>query len=189
MDGNQFDALLRIIGTSRRSALGLVLAAGSAITGREIAGAGNQRRRRPCPPCRKRKNGRCRKRRADGVSCGEGGQVCLSGQCTCLSGQRFCQGACLPNTSDCCTNADCSAGAVCVNGLCGVVCTPGVACGTGCVCRASAEGVGLCVGSSVDCAAFPQTCSSTVDCHDRPGFFCVSIPCGGSSSLRCVGLC
>jgi hypothetical protein len=128
MDGHQFDDLLRAALTSRRSVLGLVLAAGAAITSRDLTEA---RKKKPCPPCKVRKKGKCKGTLPDGTACAGGtcqggscvapvippkvcspacppSQTCKDGTCVCPPGRNFC--SINATCSTCCLHADCCGG-------------------------------------------------------------------------------
>jgi hypothetical protein len=186
MDASHFDAIARTLRTlgSRRTLLGSALAGLFGIGTLDDGEA-----RRECPPCKKRKKGKCKKKRPNGTACG-GGKVCQGGRCTCPSGQRVCRGACLPN-SHCCSDADCNGGDVCVNGACGFACTSDGDCPSSCsVCGPlTTDGHRHCVSSPLNCASFPQECTEAADCE--AGFFCMPTRCGAPPLFtnRCVGLC
>lgn len=141
MDGSHFDALVRCLAAtdSRRDLLarltpGLV-AAVTLASGDGVAA-------RSCPPCRKKKNGRCRKKRPDGAPCGNGGR-CRNGRCDHNVCTLNCTGdpapqPCGPAGSSCqCVNVVEGAHA-CVKpqqgDACGTetVCDPGLICGIPC---------------------------------------------------------
>lgn len=78
MDSQQFDRLTRAFTTaqSRRTVLGSVLVVALALLSHAPALA---RKKKPCPPCRKRKNGKCKGMLPDGTACAAG--TCRAGQC------------------------------------------------------------------------------------------------------------
>jgi hypothetical protein len=142
MEDDRFDALTRALATvaSRRDQLrrlrtGTLLALPLAV-GNDAARAS------ACPPCRKKKRGRCRKKRPDGAPCGNGGR-CRNGRCDHNVCTMDCPGnlepqACGPAGSSCqCVNVVEGASA-CVKrqqgDACGTetVCDPGQICGIPC---------------------------------------------------------
>lgn len=125
MDNARFDDLTTRLaaGMSRRHGLGAVTAFGiGALFTREAAA--KKHKKKPCPPCQKRKNGKCKGILPDNTACDDG--VCVSGQCLpCPAGQRLCEGTCLANNL-CCVNSDCPLNGngrnqVCTDGVCACV--------------------------------------------------------------------
>jgi hypothetical protein len=140
MDGHQFDDLLRIALTSRRSVLGLALAFSGVITTHELAAAKKKKKnKKPCPPCKTRKHGKCKGTLPDGTGCSGGtcqGGSCLAPTCTPPDGITNgtetgvdCGGLCprCANGQPCTSRDDCRS-AFCANGLC-QECAPGL-CGS-----------------------------------------------------------
>src|SRR5687768_6311995 len=144
MDPSRFDALARslTLAGSRRRALGGLLfgTLGHVASRPDEVGA---KKKKPCPPCKKRKKGKCKKKLPDGTPCAGG--ACQDGRCVavctppCTDG-RVCQAggvcACPPDRllvcpgssvcSQCCEDDDCSdpladSRSVCRDGRC--VCT------------------------------------------------------------------
>lgn len=84
MDAFRFDTLTRFLRTSgsRRHALGGLLGS--------LLGLGRSRReataakKKPCPPCKKRKKGKCKKKLPNGTPCANG--TCQSGSCVAAGG-------------------------------------------------------------------------------------------------------
>jgi hypothetical protein len=195
MDGSRFDALSRALATGHsRRALTRVLSAlafsgtlarfgltESAAKGKHHQRRGQAQGKRPCPPCKKRKKGKCKGLLPDGSACAGG--TCQAGTClsvTCGDGQRACQGVCIPSnqccidtdcadlaprccrgtcipSTQCCSETDCPAhsGRICPSGTC--VCPPGQedsggTCGLRPTCRPS---------GSAPCDA---TCCSSTTC-------------------------
>jgi hypothetical protein len=119
MDADRFDALSRSLSDacSRRGVLASLLGATLGLVGLDRTEA-----KKKCPPCKKRKNGKCKKNKPDGTACPGG--ACQRGVCQPTPapedpcpGQRLCDGACIP-TNQCCTAADCPAGYQCCSGVC-----------------------------------------------------------------------
>jgi hypothetical protein len=103
--------------------------------------------KKPCPPCKKRKAGKCKKKMPDGAACPGG--TCQSGRCDTTS---FRQSEC--TALDRCAAPPASfrcAEATCVNGDCGFGPRP-----AGTVCRAASgecDVDDVCDGASLDCPA------------------------------------
>src|SRR5215213_8927440 len=120
MDADRFDALSRSLtdALSRRAALASLL--GSSLG---LVGLAETEAKKPCPPCKKRKNAKCKKNKPDGTTCAGG--TCKSGRCVAVAnppgdpcpGQTLCDGVCIP-TGQCCTRADWQAGKLCCSGDC-----------------------------------------------------------------------
>ena len=141
MDGSRFDALARrLAATASRRGLLAWLTPGMA--GMIALAKGDEVAARSCPPCRKKKHGRCRKKRPNGVPCGNGGR-CRNGRCDHNVCTMNCPGGlepqpCGPVGSSCqCVNVVEGASA-CVKRqqgeACGTetVCNPGQICGIPC---------------------------------------------------------
>jgi hypothetical protein len=155
MKPGQFDALARSL-TDRRSRRGAL----AAVVGGALGVAGlaktDAKKKKPCPPCKKRKKGKCKKTLPDGTSCSGG--TCQGGRCLaavpppatgdCPSGHKPCDGGCIPS-SQCCDNADCP--------VSGQVCTAA----RQCVCPAGLPQTcgGACLAScTIDRTLNPETC-------------------------------
>ena len=86
MDAERFDSLassLAAVGSRRRAlvaALGGVLGGVLGTTLGTAPSGGAGKRKKPCPPCKTRKQGTCKKKRPDGTACGNGG-ICQGGRC------------------------------------------------------------------------------------------------------------
>src|SRR5688572_9014016 len=111
MDDSRFDSLTRTLSTagSRRHTLGGLLAGAFGLLGTQTEQVAAKKK--PCPPCKKRKQGKCKKKLPDGTACSGG--TCQGGRCvatapplTCASGQKPCGGRCIPS-DQCCTHSDC----------------------------------------------------------------------------------
>jgi hypothetical protein len=137
MDGSHFDTLTRTVaahGSRRRvftGLLGVTLGLALLTTSMEEVAA-----RKTCPPCRKRKQGTCKKKKPDGTTC-ERGKTCQGGRCVaaaalCVSnctgkecGGDGCDGSC----GDCagprtCQSHRCSCPAAECGGNCVAACDP-----------------------------------------------------------------
>jgi len=161
MDGSAFDRLTKTFSEprSRRGVSRLVgvLALGGPLALVGAAEGAARKKKKPCPPCKKRKKGKCKASLPEGTSCidnaGQGG-TCVGGSCvaapdptlTCRDGIKNgnesdvdCGGNCerCPVTKRCTGPNDC-ASAYCVSGAC-ASCPPGGTCGTSggstCVCQ------------------------------------------------------
>jgi hypothetical protein len=107
MDADRFDALSRSLTASgsRRHAVAAFLGGvlGSAVGAASIDEATAKKK---CPPCKKRKQGRCKGKKPDGTPCPGG--TCQGGQCTtalapspvCPAPCPFCR-VCNPATAQC----------------------------------------------------------------------------------------
>lgn len=124
MDAPHFDALTRrlTIGLSRRRSLVLFGILGLGGLDSSDVAAKNKKKKR-CPPCKKRKKGKCKGTLPDGAPCPGGS--CQGGRC---------QQGCLP-TDQCCAADDCPLGFLCCDGFCsetlfaaGAACTAGSRC-------------------------------------------------------------
>ena len=76
MDAPRFDAFSRALSAppTRRGALRVLgsLAAGALLGRLGPVDLAAKRKGKPCPPCRKKKHGKCKGQRADGTPCGTG---------------------------------------------------------------------------------------------------------------------
>jgi hypothetical protein len=168
MDGSAFDRLTTTF-TESRSRRGLSRLLGGLAVGGPLAlvgsAEGEARKKKLCPPCKKRKKGKCRKSLPEGTACiapsGQGGR-CRAGRCvdsppaaTCSDGIRNgnesdvdCGGSCgrCPNGKRCTGPNDCNT-AFCVNGACGYCPMENTPCGPGgsttCICHPHAAGSAL----------------------------------------------
>lgn len=185
MDADRFDAVSRAVSdaASRRTLLGLAVA--TVLGGQGIASV-EAKKKKPCPPCKKRKKGKCKGLLPDGTTCDGGacqGGICVAsppppqctpncndrtcgadgcgGSCGACTGGAFCQGG----------NCVCPAGTVSCSGVCANLQTDEAhcgACGTSCaasqVCQAGKcfprgvciEGAGVCT-SNIQCQAAGQS--------------------------------
>ena len=172
MDAKQFDSLTRSLyswSTRRRLVAGLI---GGLLASPLLGGAADVAARR-CPPCRRRKEGRCRKKRRNGTPCGVG-KTCQRGRCVCPAGTTECSGVCVDTTSDprnCGTcGTRCQLNGACLAGRCD--CVP-VGCGAlvGACCPGPGGGCGCASSGFID----PRTCTNVLTCP--------------SDTTPCVGTC
>jgi hypothetical protein len=141
-----------------------------------------------CPPCKKCKNGKCKKTRPDGTACtitGGGAGMCQSGKClatlVCSEGTTHCAGACVDIRADpvncgaCGTR--CRVNETCIDGACACTSSNAGTCPTGFTCCPLQFGGGCACGSSptfVD----PATCDEPETCPTN------TIACIGTSGCR-----
>jgi hypothetical protein len=172
MDARRFDAIARSLPAtgSRRQALVAVLG-GVLASALEASSPEEAEAKKKCPPCRKRKNGKCKKK-PDGTVCPGG--TCQSGRCA----------QAIP--------CPCPSGQTCMgNGSCGLACTatgqcPGVEGQFQCGCAyADAQGQRFCTVPFKKCTDYPQTCSSDSDCPPDEG----CLACANPTDFRCLALC
>jgi len=186
MDAHHFDALTRRL-TLRRS-FGLLAIVGlPRLVSPDAAMA-----RKKCPPCKKRKNGKCKKK-PNGTVCATG--ECVGGRCitpTCFDGRKNgsetgvdCGGSCqrCSNGQGCTTRNDC-ASAFCSGGTCQPCVVAGSECGfngaRACTCASTSDGnvciqdrgmtastCELCPPGTVACS--PPSMFSPAHCFDRCG--------------------
>lgn len=99
MDGIGFDRLVKALATSgvRRQALRASVGGALAATlaGINQAAEAGKKKKKSCPPCKKRKQGKCKKKLPDGTAC-EGG-TCQDGKCV----------GCSDFTESCASSAEC----------------------------------------------------------------------------------
>ena len=118
MDSPHFDALTRrfTIVCSRR---GLGLLAALSLRGLVASNPAAAKKKKRCPPCKRRKKGKCKGTLPNGTPCPGG--ACQGGSCRAVPcpGQKQCEGTCIP-TDQCCTVENCSVdeGDLCCNGEC-----------------------------------------------------------------------
>src|SRR5215212_6827590 len=141
MDADRFDALARSL-TQPRSRRVLTAALGGLLA---VTAIPLKAKKKPCPPCKKRKKGKCTKKLPEGTVCGSG-KTCQNGSCltavtppfcavqpawTPCGSNQFCQGgACLSGTGICSVGAD-----ICTTGTCPGA--TGCQCGGNCLCYTS----------------------------------------------------
>ncbi len=210
MDGFDFDALTRSLttaGSRRRALTGLVSGTLGLVLGASVIEEAAAKK--PCPPCKKRKQGKCKKKKPNGTACGSG-RVCQSGRCVRPGGLTNCGGTCVNTQSDeancgtcgtvCPANQVCQASACFPASTCPANTTtftfclfPGATCGVGCSCARSAEGNILCLADDDDFCR-PDgllRCSTSADCS--AGRACVDVrgccPANPAVSKGCVAPC
>jgi hypothetical protein len=122
----------------------------------------------PCLTCREATENCEPDPAQDGLSCGDGGQVCAAGTCACPEGMRECSGTC----RECCSSADCpTERPSCLSGTCGCK-------GSGFPCTNSAEccpthqcSSGFCcLRSGQRCVSGEPCCSRGCDFDTALGF-------------------
>jgi hypothetical protein len=155
MDHDRFDTLTRnlVRAASRR---GLLSRFASSALAAMLFTPGDEAAAKSCPPCRKKKRGRCRKKRPDGTPCGAC-RACQDGRC-----------ADLPLGTSCGTGKSCQGGvcAACDSGLTPCTPGPGNTCCSG-KCSQAQPDVFLC---EPHCREEGTTCIFAEDCC--PGLGC-----------------
>jgi hypothetical protein len=203
MVASTFDDLARTLTSpgSRRRTFGAVLG-GALSLALGASSVQNAAAKKKCPPCKKRKNGKCKKTLPDGTDCPGGtcqsgscvagcpparvcgngccpdGQICQQGQCAaggngCPNGQRPCGTACLL-AGQCCTATDCPTGITCCGRLCVDTTTDPRHCG-GCATPCSAGKTcagGRCCTARGDDCTPDGECCGTDFCDD----FAMNVP-------------
>lgn len=149
MDAHAFDGLARTLATpaSRRCAVGGMLAGTLALLSSEGEHA-SSKKKKPCPPCKKRKKGKCKGLLPDGSPCSGG--TCQGGACQPGVAPTPPGGGCTPN----CAGKSCGA-----DDGCGNRCTRQQGCGTDQTCID-----GCCVTT-----ACSPACTSEQHCCDALG--------------------
>ena len=184
MDASRFDIIARSLGAagSRRRALGGLLVGALGLFGSQADDAAAKKK--PCPPCKKRKAGKCKKKRPDGTVCPGGS--CQSGRCIATveppSGP-ICIADGIKNGSE--TDVDCGGG-------CGR-CMKGLTCATGDDCETaycSGSVCANCGGDFVPCDPFRNgrcTCRTPIGASER---YCTrNKPERIDNNLNCGGSC
>ena len=142
MNDDRFDALTRALAaiSSRRDQFSRLIAA--LVLSLPLAFGADDAGAKPCPPCRRKRKGKCKKKQRNGAPCGNGGR-CRNGRCDHNVCTLDCTGEpgpqrCGPPGSSCqCVNVVEGANA-CVKrqqgDACGTetVCDPGQICGIPC---------------------------------------------------------
>jgi hypothetical protein len=191
MDQTRFDALARSLsGDTTRRGLGRLLGGLSlgAILASPRGPDETAAKKKPCPPCKKRKKGKCKANQPDETACENGG-VCRGGSCvppaesvvspppppppppppepTCTDGTQNgsetgidCGGTCPRcGAGQGCANGNDCEGGWCSNGACAACTTELSACGTGCFCRkVPPSGPLVCVSTTSPTATSCPTC-------------------------------
>jgi hypothetical protein len=202
LDPVRFDSLARSLTAagSRRQALAAALIGTLGLLDRAHPDDAVAKKK-PCPPCKKRKNGKCKKTLPDGTACSGG--TCQAGRCiaasaqsqpagpTCSDGIRNgsetdvdCGGTC-PRCADfktCASRDDCR-GALCQGDVCRV-CDPALTteCGKdavgSCTCQKRNDGQRFCAQTNLTTARECSQCPTGTNCVDI-----------GALDVRCFKLC
>jgi hypothetical protein len=170
MDADRFDTLTRLASTAGSRRRAVVTAGGGMLALLGLAEPHDALAKKKCPPCKKRKQRKCKKKRPDGTACAGG--TCQSGRCVAAPAAPFCQGK--ADFTDCGNGMKCSGG----------VCAPPPGCfNTGCITN------GQCCSGFCSCIDGPPPdgiCDTTGIC----AFSSTGQPCNRDldcSSLNCVG--
>lgn len=196
MDGSTFDTFTRSLtmAGSRRHALTGLLAGTLGLLASQVQTAA-AKKKKPCPPCKKRKKGKCKGTLPDGAACAGG--ACQSGRCvaarppapsgpTCGDGVRNgneigvdCGG---PDCPPCTSGQACSYRADCASALCQGTCQP---CSAGNPCGADVNGsCGCQAGTCFTAIGFPVS-SCAAECPSS--WPCTTIV--GGNELACYPPC
>ena len=186
MDQNRFDTLTRTITTvgSRRAALGTLLAGTLGLLDLAETSA-----RKACPPCKKRKHGKCKaNKKLNDEPCPDG--KCQSGVCVRSDAPAPTEEPPTCPAGECSRNSPCGSGCVCLDigggtkrclalGTCSGAgdCASG-SCGSGCTCVNPGGRRSGCA-STVGCP--DVKCTANSDC----GSDCLCIN-PGTNAARCV---
>lgn len=150
--------------TDRATRRGLVRTLAGLVLGGTHLSAGNvDVDAKKCPPCRRKKKGKCKKKKPDGTRCENGQGFCQGGACACGDGP-----ACAVH--EVCQAEICFPQGTCPAGTQTCVPESGTTCGEDCYCGQSAEGHTVCFESGGLCF-LPTMCQSSGDC--APGKACV----------------
>ena len=203
MDHTRFDSLTRSLTVtgSRRRALTAALSGALGVLGLIPSDDGAAAKK--CPPCKKRKKGKCKKTLPDGTACAGG--MCQGGSCVAAAAPA--------PAPQCTSNAECSDGLVCISGTCQICvatsecrggeqclstgcCPEPRICGTTCLaapcdtqqCRSCSATSGTCVSCSGD-----KTCcgagTESARCLIAGGFPCSGIYTVAKNRSCCSGTC
>jgi hypothetical protein len=166
VEASRFDLLSRVVSAqpTRRgiAAAVLLLATGGLTQESALTVEAKEKKKKPCPPCRKRKKGKCKKALPDGTQCGGACQVCQGGQCVAKTNGTACGNVCQE-----CRDGQCAAKAnetacggpceECQSGQCAAKAS-GASCGTNGICQG-----GLCFPRGT-CGNDTAACPDTVEC-------------------------
>jgi hypothetical protein len=206
MDSARFDSLVRSLTTtgSRRRALTAALTLVVGALGSDRAQA---KKKKACPPCKKRKKGKCKSTLPEGTACTDssgGGGTCQRGSCVattvppCVpeSAATTCTAGCGRPNNNCNqpVTCPCPSGLTCLlNGTCARVCTGPIGEGCdGCTPTSScfipnSEGQRLCGRLPESRCDTLQPCpGGTIDCPQ--GFACMP-ECGDLARCVALGVC
>ncbi len=179
MDGFRFDTLARSLtrAGSRRAALTVVL--GGALATRGL-GTTEAKKKKACPPCKKRKQGKCKGKKPDGTTCAGG--VCQGGRCV----------AAAPPPPPCVGAAGatpCGSAGQCIAGRCAEPC--GAPCNATCqTCPSTHDAVHDFCGRRIGgCDDLTTPCLGHADCG--PSELCTRTQCAPINGMtnRCHHLC
>jgi hypothetical protein len=200
MDSDHFDALSRALYTRRHvvtRTAGFAAATLAAVLGLGHPHEAEAKCKKPCGPCKRCKQGKCKPKPA-GTACAGGtcqGGSCLPAACFSQDPALVCAAGCGVKADNCgrAVTCPCPAGQTCLaNGTCAGTCNSDAdTCPSGCVCSAlpSVEGAFRCVPKLTSCNQIPQACTRTAECPQ--GQHCQITVCGtfGGAPNRCFPLC
>ena len=179
MDARLFDTLSRMVSTAGSRRHAAMTAVGGVLALLGLAEPPEVAAKKKCPPCKKRnKQGKCKKKKPDGTSCGSGG-ACQGGSCVCPGGTEACGGACVarfsagtarnPFSCTCCQPGGQTCSPSGPNNCCVGSCLID-RCGSqrsGEPCTFAAEcGTKVCNGGVCACSALREPCLNNFDCCD-----------------------
>lgn len=216
MDHDRFELFTRALSRagSRRRALGAALsgALGAALGAPSGEATAARKKQKPCPPCKKRKQGKCKAKLPDGTACNGGS--CQDGSCVAAvvpsrpdppapppvctpscTGGRVCQagGVCAcpsgtrgcfnGNCGECCSNFDC-----CTPPDGQFTCPPGSQTCLDTIPRvcgySCTDGVRNGSESDIDCGGSCPRCANGKRCNTHQD--CVSAKCGSGRCVECL---
>ena len=147
--------------------------------------------RKKCPPCKKRRKGKCKPKPAGTPCTVPSGGICQRGVCACPGGETTCNGVCSNLQADetncgacgtvCPGNQVCQAGSCFPRDICPAIQTScsapltGITCGGGkaCACGPTTEGNIVCVQTRACGSGIPTPCTSSATCP--AGEACVEV--------------
>ena len=192
MDSNRFDTLTRALSStgSRRRTVTAALAGAIGLLGVVHPDPVAARKSKKCPPCKKRKQGKCQGKKPDGTACPggtcQGGRCCIPDHPAATCAGAFC-GSAKNNNCGQAVACNCPPGQRCLgNGSCAIICTGGN-CRTGCFCSVlNTEGALHCLTNDQAPCAEQQVCTGTGTAGCPAGTHCQL---GGCATPHCAALC
>ena len=175
MDSDRFDTMTRILHNARARRNALVTLLGlSGSVGFSLAETVAAKKKKSCPPCKKRKKGKCKKKLPDGAACAGG--TCQSGTCVAPPAPPSCVGQ--PDNAPCgsdgrCRLGECQPHPTCL-GIDGNCTSPGAQCCSDSCAPFPPQG------SFCGCSPPSKPCYATSDCCQFPaaatcvGYICAT---------------